>query len=179
MILLEEVLPVPQAHRAGILRDGIDRVPQEHLAPGIGHKLILYRSSAVGGQIDQPTGRLKGRQELELNLGHVWLIVSLDRRKQLVVFDRACPHIGPVDMNVGMGLVEERDLLPQTGYPAPVGQRHRPTRGTAAPRTGVGATTRCQGDHDDQCYADEGEASRKAAHPVREGNVRHCLSTPL
>ena len=42
IILLEDVLPVPQAHGAGILRDGKDGVPEEHLAPGIRHKLILH-----------------------------------------------------------------------------------------------------------------------------------------
>ena len=53
IVLLEEVLPVEHGHGAGILRDGIDGAPEEHLAPGIRHKLILHRSSAVWGQVDE------------------------------------------------------------------------------------------------------------------------------
>ena len=78
-----------QCHGATILRNRIDRIAEGHLAPGPGYKLILHVVGPILGQVDERSGRLKGRQELELNLGQIGLIVGLDGRIQLVVFGRA------------------------------------------------------------------------------------------
>ncbi len=78
IILLEEVGPVVHSHGATILWDGVDRITEGHLAPRPRHKLILHRASAVLGHVDERTSRLKGRQELELDLTKVWLIIGLE-----------------------------------------------------------------------------------------------------
>ena len=86
MILIEDVLPVEQSHGATILRNRVNSIAESHLLPGPGDKLILHVVGPVCGQVDERTGRLKGRQELEFHLGQIGLIVGLDRCIQLVVF---------------------------------------------------------------------------------------------
>ena len=135
IVLLENVSPVEHGHRTAILRDGVDGAPIGHLSPHPGRKLIFHRSSAVGSYIEQSTRRLKGRQELELDLGHIWRIIGFDGREQFVVFKRACSHIDPVDVDVRVGLVEKRNLLIHIRYPGPVGQGHRTGGGIGIPRT--------------------------------------------
>src|SRR5258706_10048790 len=80
-------------------------------------------------------------------------------------------------MNVGMGLVPERDRLIDTRHPGPEGQVHRASRGTAAARTG--ATTGSKGNHEHQREANDGKLEREAAHPGKRGENLHHLMPPF
>ena len=62
---------------------------------------------------------------------------GLDGWKYLVVCNRTSTHMAPGDLNSGMSLVEERDLLIHPCNPGPGGQVHRATGGSAAPPTGA------------------------------------------
>ena len=108
IILLEDVLPVPQAHGSDILRDGVDRIAQGHLVPSPGRKMILHRIRPVLRQVNKRPRRLKGRHILILDHANIGLIIGLDGRKQLVIFSLACPHIDHINMDVGVGTVPER-----------------------------------------------------------------------
>src|SRR6266704_7205125 len=81
-------------------------------------------------------------------------------------------------MDVGMGLVEERDLLIHPSDPGPVGQVHRATGGSAAPRTGA-TSTGSKRSHEHQRDADDGEPGCKASHPGEKGEKPHHLKPPL
>src|SRR6266487_5803372 len=136
--------------------------------------LLCMLKKVSGREVDERTRALKGWQDLVLDHAKIGLIIGLDGRIQLVVFCRACPDILRRDMNVGMGLIEARDHLIDPWYPVPEGQVHR-TRGGGTPT----ATTGSQGNHHDQCHADDGESERQAALPLRKGKRLHSLSTPL
>src|SRR6266566_7864804 len=176
IVLLENVSPVEQGHGTAVLRDGVDGATEGHLRPHPGWKIILHGSSAVGSYIEKPTRRLKGRQELELDLGHIWRIIGFDSRVQLVVFKGAGSHIDHVDVDIRMGLVEKRNLLIHIRYPGPVGQGHRTGGGIAVPRTGA-TTTSGEGSHEYECNGDEGKPGSKASQPWERGEKLHRLKT--
>src|SRR5258708_33256052 len=95
IVLLENVSPVEQGHRTAVLRDGVDGVTEGHLSPHPRRKIILHGSSAVGSYIEKTTRRLRGRQELELDRGHIWRVSGFDDRVHLVVVYGAVAHIYP------------------------------------------------------------------------------------
>ncbi len=156
---------------------GINRIAQGNLAPHPSRKLILYRVRSVLGNVNEGTGRLELRQDLELDLTQVWLIIGLDGCKQLAVFNRTCTHIAQCDMNFGMSLVEERNLLVHAWNPGPVGQGHRTSGGTAA-RTGA-TTTSGEGNHEYERNGDEGKPGCKASQRWESEEKLHRLKPPL
>src|SRR5207248_2831254 len=174
MILLEEVSPVVHGHGTTILRDRIDPIAESHLLPGPGDKVVLHVVSPVLGQVDERTGRLKSRQELEFHLGHIGLVVGLDGRIQLVVFRRACSHILQLDLDVGVSTVPQFYRISGTWNPVPKGQGYRPTRGTAALRTGA-PTTGGQGSQDHQQNAHHREFYHETTYPTSREKIAHCL----
>src|SRR5437868_10679108 len=88
IILLENVSPVEHGHGAAILWDGVDSVPEGHLRPRPGRKLILHGSSAVGSYIEKSTRRLKGRQELYVDFGHICHTIHFDCHETFVVCNK-------------------------------------------------------------------------------------------
>ncbi len=177
IILLEDVRSVEEGHRTTILRDGVYSIAELDLIPHPGRELILHRVRPVLGDVNERAGRLELWQGLELDLTEIWLVIGLDGREQLVVFERACTDILQSDMDVGMGLVEERDLLIHPGNPGPVGQVHRAAGGRAALRTG--STTSSKRNHEHEHGSDEGKPGSKALQPWERGEKPHRLKPPL
>src|SRR5205823_4260905 len=89
IIFLEDIGPVVQGQGTGIPWYAVDRIAERHLVPGPGRKLTLQRIDPVGRQVDECAGRLELRRNLELDLTNIWLVIGLDGRKQLVIFNRA------------------------------------------------------------------------------------------
>ena len=137
-VLLEQVSPVEQAHRAGVLRDGVDGVPLAHLGPGPRDEVRLHSVGAVLGQVGQAAHVLEVRQRGVLDLAEVGGVPGLQGAVHLGVAPGITRgDLVQVHVDVGMALVPEADRLRNAGHPRPESQGDLPaaggSRGAAAP----------------------------------------------
>ena len=143
-VLVEDVLPVEHAHRAGVLRDGPDLAARAaDLTPGPVDELVLQRGRAVRSQVQQAVGDRERRDVLELDLRHVRRSrTGLQRGAHLGVVRQALAGVDHLDLDGRVLLGEERDLLGDVGDPGPERQfrrgRHRLVDVGLADRPGGG-----------------------------------------
>jgi hypothetical protein len=119
-VLVEDVLPVEHAHRAGVLGHPENLFALRDLAPGPVDELVLDGVGAVSRQIEQVTRRGEGRDELELDLHHVRRAgPRLESSAQLGVLGGPLTGVDNLDLDVGVLVFEQLHLFLDAANPGP------------------------------------------------------------
>ena len=121
--LRQDVLAIEVAHRSDVLRDRPHLLVGRDLVPRPVDVVAREVVRAVRREVEQGLGEHERRDVLVLDLRDIrCTLAGLDRAAQLLVVRQALADVLDLDVDGGVLLLEELDLVLDVGHPRPEGE---------------------------------------------------------